>query len=168
MSSFKRIQPGLVGGVQDIDATSTTQNFPLGTIVQAKDFASTDYGVGEFIYLKGVASTAVGSVVTYDAGGFSTALASANAVGPIAVAMSANVADQYGWYQISGRGVVKGLASLAADALCYLTSTAGSVDDAVVVGDAIHFMETTSALGTPSAGLAEVTMTRPFVTNESN
>jgi len=167
MSDFKKTQPGLIGG-QAIDETSATQEHPLGSIVTAEDVASTAYGVGEFIYLKGVASTVVGSVVTYDAGGFTTALASANAVGPIAVAMSANVADQYGWYQIGGRGVVKGLASLAADALCYLTATAGSVDDAVVAGDAIHFMETTSALGTPSAGLAEVTMTRPFVTNESN
>jgi hypothetical protein len=82
--------------------------------------------------------------------------------------MSANVASRYGWYQISGRGVVKGLASLAADKLCYLTATAGSIDDAVVAGDAIHFMETTSALDTPSSGLAEVTLSRPFVTNESN
>jgi hypothetical protein len=63
---------------------------------------------------------------------------------------------------------VKGLASLADAKLCYLTATAGSVDDAVVAGDAIHFMETTSALDTPSTGLAEVNMSRPFVTNESN
>ena len=167
MSNFKKVQPGLIGG-QAISDTSTTAKHPLGTIVQAKDLASTDYGVGEFIYLAGVASTVVGSVVTYDAGGFTTALASANAVGPVAIAMSANVASQYGWYQISGRGVVKGLASLAADALCYLTATAGSIDDAVVAGDAIHFMETTSALDTPSTGLAEVSISRPSVTNESN
>lgn len=166
MSSFHSIEPFPYD--QDIDETSTTARVPLGTIVRAIDTATTDYGVGEFIYMLGVASTVVGSVVTYDAGGFTTALASANAVGGVAVAMSANVASQYGWYQISGRGVVKGLASLAADKLCYLTSTAGSIDDAVVVGDAIHFMETTSALDTPSTGLAEVTLSRPFVTNESN
>lgn len=166
MSSFHSIEPFPYD--QDIDETSTTARVPLGTIVRAIDTATTDYGVGEFIYMLGVASTVVGSVVTYDAGGFTTALASANAVGGVAVAMSANVASQYGWYQISGRGVVKGLASLVADKLCYLTSTAGSIDDAVVVGDAIHFMETTSALDTPSTGLAEVTLSRPFVTNESN
>lgn len=167
MSSFKKVQPGMIGG-QSIDATSTTQKHALGQIVQAKDLASTDYGQGEFIYLAGTASTVLGSVVTYDAGGFGTTLAAANGVGVVAVAMSANVASQYGWYQISGRGVVKGLASLAADKLCYLTATAGSIDDAVVAGDAIHFMETTSALDTPSTGLAEVSLSRPFVTNESN
>jgi hypothetical protein len=60
MSNFKKVQPGLIGG-QAISDTSTTAKHPLGTIVQAKDLASTDYGVGEFIYL-GVASTVVGSV----------------------------------------------------------------------------------------------------------
>lgn len=152
---------------QGIDETSTTQNAKIGTVVTAVDSASTDYGMGEFIYLKGVASCAVGSVVTYDSDG-TTALAVANAVGGVGCAMSACVASSFGWFQIGGRGVVKGLASLAADALCYLTATAGSIDDAVVAGDAIHFMETTSALDTPSTGLAEVTLIRPFVTNESN
>jgi hypothetical protein len=50
MSNFKKVQPGLIGG-QTISDTSTTAKHPLGTIVQAKDLASTDYGVGEFIYL---------------------------------------------------------------------------------------------------------------------
>lgn len=167
MSDFRAVEPGLIG-TQGIAETSTTQKHRLGQIVKARDYASTDYGEGEFIYLLGVANTAVGSVVTYDAGGFTTTLTGANVVGPVATAMSANVANQYGWYQIGGRGVVKGLPNLAADALCYLTSTAGQIDDTVVAGDAIHFMETTSAVGTPSSGLAEVTMSRPFVTNESN
>lgn len=167
MADWRANTPGVIG-MQPITETSTTQKHPLGMIITAKDHDTTAYGEGEFIYLLGVASTVVGSVVIFDAGGFTTALASANGVGPVASAMSANVASQYGWYQISGRGVVKGLASLATDSLCYLTSTAGSVDDAVVAGDAIHLMETTSALDTPSTGLAEVTMTRPFVTNESN
>jgi len=169
MATWKRIQPGYIGGAQATDETSSTANFPLGVTMQAKDCDySTDYGVGEFIYLKGVASTAVGSVVTFNRDDHSTALLAADAKGPVAVAMSANVANQYGWYQIRGKAVAKVLASFADGADVYATSTAGSVDDAVVAGDAIHFMETTSALDTPSSGLAEVTMTRPFVTNESN
>jgi hypothetical protein len=166
MSNF--VVTGALASPQKIDATSATQEFPLGTIVTAHDIASTDYGSGEFIYAVGVASTVVGSVVIIDTGDYVTALAAANGVGIIGAAMSINTAGRYGWYQISGRGVVKGLASLADAKLCYLTATAGSVDDAVVAGDAIHFMETTSALDTPSTGLAEVNMSRPFVTNESN
>jgi hypothetical protein len=40
----------------------------------------------------------------------------ANDIGPTAVAMSANVASQYGWYQIGGKAVGKALASTDAKA----------------------------------------------------
>lgn len=88
-------------GSQPIADTSTVQKHPLGTIVQAYD---SSYGVGEFIYLLGVASTAVGDAVTYNAttGQTTRAAVGANKSFPIAFAMSANVASQYGWYQISG------------------------------------------------------------------
>lgn len=87
-------------GAQGLTETSTTKKHPLGTIVKAKD---PTYGEGEFIYLQGVASTVAGSVVTYNTVG-ATALCTVggNVSKPVAVAMSANVASQYGWYQISG------------------------------------------------------------------
>jgi hypothetical protein len=135
---------------------------PLGTIVTAVD---PTYGSGEFIYLAGAASTAVGSVVVYNADDFSTTLAAANAIGPVATAMAATVASTSGWYQISGKGVAKVLSGFVDNANCYLTSTAGSVDDAVVSGDYITGMKGASAIGTPSAGLAEVELSRPFVSD---
>lgn len=97
------ITTGEIGG-QAIAETSTTQYHPLGKIVTARD---PTYGEGEFIYLLGVASTTVGSVVTYHPSTWQTALCPVgNAIPkPIAVAMSANVASQYGWYQISGLAV---------------------------------------------------------------
>lgn len=113
-----------LAGAQAIADTSTTQKHPLGTIVVATD---PTYGQGEFIYLLGVASTAVGSIVTYDAITWLTVL---SAVGgyiprPIAVAMSANVASQYGWYQVSGVAVCKKqcTVSLAAGAAVAVLST---------------------------------------------
>ena len=145
---------------QAIADTSTTIKHSLGGRMKCSD---PTYGEGEFIYLKGVASTAIGSVVTFNADDNSTALASANAVGPIAVAMSANVANQYGWYQIYGKGVAKVLTGFADNADCYLTATAGSVDDADVAGDYIRGMKGASAIGTPSAGLAEVELWYPQV-----
>lgn len=151
-------------GAQPIASTSTTQQHALGTIVQAKDGT---YGVGEFIYLKGVASTAVGSFVTYNADDFTTALLAANAIGPVAVAMSANVGDQYGWYQIQGKAVGKALASYADNGLVYATATAGSVDDAAVAGDRVKNALGASAVGTPSAGLAEFEIHRPFMDDGS-
>lgn len=148
---------------QAIDENSTTQHAPLGTIIQAKDVATTAYGSGEFIYLKGVASTAVGSWVTYNADDNSTALLAADAIGPVAVAMSASVASEYGWYQISGKAVGKALASYADNGLVYATATAGSIDDAVVAGDRVKLAKGASAVGTPSAGLAEFEIQRPFM-----
>jgi hypothetical protein len=104
-------------GAQAIADTSTTQNHPVGDIVQATD---PTYGGGEFIYLKGIGSTAVGSLVTYNLVSGTTALAAVgtNKAQPIAVAMSANVASQWGWYQISGIAVCKKTCtvSLAANA----------------------------------------------------
>lgn len=147
-------------GSQPIADTDTVQNHPLGTIVRA---TSPTYGAGEFIYLKGATDTVVGSIVVYNADDFSTTLASANAIGPIAVAMSANVASQYGWYQIQGKAVGKVLSGFADNADCYLTSTAGSVDDTDVAGDFVSGMKGASAIGTPSTGLAELEISRPFV-----
>lgn len=164
MSDFKSVESVVYN--QAIDENSTTQNAPLGTRIQAIDKATTDYGIGEFIYLKGVASTVVGSVVLIDQDDFSTSLAVANDVGYLAVAMAATVANEYGWYQVKGKAVIKGLASLADNASLYLTSTAGSLDDAVVAGDRVKgYAKTASALDTPSTGLAEADIVNPFVDN---
>lgn len=97
-----RITDGKIG-YQRIANTDTTQNHPLGTVVRASD---PTYGEGEFIYLKGVVSTVVGSVVNYD-DSFQTALESTtlSKARPNAIAMSANVASQYGWYQIGGLAI---------------------------------------------------------------
>jgi hypothetical protein len=147
-------------GMQRIDVTDATQQHPLGTRVKAEHET---YGAGEFIYLLGVASTALGSFVTYNADDFSSALLAANAKGPVAIAMSANVADQYGWYQIYGKAVGTVLASFADNADIYATATAGSVDDAVVAGDRVQGAKGASAIDTPSTGLAEMEIAYPFV-----
>lgn len=145
-----------------LDSDLYIEGPPLGTIITAVD---PTYGSGEFIYLAGVASTVRGSVVVYNADNFSTTLAVANDIGPIATAMGATVASTKGWYQISGKGVAKVLASFADNANCYLTATPGSIDDAVVAGDYITGMKGASAIDTPATGLAEVEMQRPFVTD---
>lgn len=117
---------GITGtvGAQPIANTETTAKHPLGTIVIATDPL---YGTGEFIYLLGVANTAVGSVVTYDVTTYQTTLSAVggNIPRPIAIAMSANVAAQYGWYQISGLATVKKTCtvSLAAGAAVAVLTT---------------------------------------------
>lgn len=161
MSTFKSIESVVYN--QAIADNSTTQKVPLGTRIKAKDTASTAYGVGEFIYLKGVASTVVGSAVTFNQDDSSTALLAANAIGPVAFAMAATVANEFGWYQIYGKAVGKVLASFADNANCYATATAGSMDDAVVAGDLVKNCKGASAIDTPSTGLAELEIQYPFM-----
>jgi len=143
-------------GHQAIADTSTTQNHPLGTIVSARDET---YGAGEFIYLLGVASTVVGSLVTYNATTYQTVLApnTANLNSPLAVAMSANVASQYGWYQIEGLAVIKKTAVVVAPQVpVYLSATAGRVKSTAASGKQV--------VGARSANLTSVTTTTSTVT----
>ena len=143
-------------GAQPISETSTTQRHNIGERLTAYD---PTYGEAEFIYLKGVASTVVGDTVIFDQYANTTKRAVAGDRGPVAIAMSANVASQYGWYQITGAAVVKA-GTVAAAGACYLTATAGTLDDAVVSGDKIDGMRFKTADGTPAAGFAIVQMTR--------
>jgi len=148
-------------GPQPISYSDTTKNHLLGTIVRAEDAA---YGAGEFIYLAGIASTVVGSLVDYDSYLGTTALAPATGgLGQVAVAMSANVASQYGWYQIAGIAAVKAPNAMVVGAEVFsLAATPGSVDDAAVNGEQILNAKVSTTTGTPSSGLALIQINRPF------
>lgn len=148
-------------GWQPIATVSTTQQHPLGTIVRAHD---PDRGSGEFIYLEGVVSTVVGSWVHYSSDDFATVLVVPNAIGPVAVAMGAHVADRFGWYQIQGKAVGKA-ADVADNGKVYIDTDAGFCDDAVVAGDKVHNATWASADDTATA-TADVEIARPFTTDE--
>lgn len=144
-----------LAGAQPIADTNTTQKHPLGTIVLATDDT---YGQGEFIYLLGVVSTIVGSLVKYNATSYLTVLAVNTAVQavPVAVAMSANVASSYGWYQISGNAVVKKTAvAVSPQVTLFLSATAGRVKVLASAG--------LQVVGARSANLASVTTTTSTV-----
>lgn len=117
----------LSGGSQifsgDTSVVDTQIRHPLGT--RAFDAAG-----GEYIYLQGVASTAIGSWASFDEDHV-TILLTTNAVGRVGVAMAAIVASSYGWYQIYGKNTVALGVSGAdvADEPVYTTGTAGSIDD---------------------------------------
>lgn len=102
-----------------------TPPLKLGMIVKASD---PTLGEAEFILLAGVASTVVGSVVTYNSTTYATTLAPAgsNKPQPIAFAMAANTSSStWSWYQISGQVVAaktSGLALASAAAVGVLTA----------------------------------------------
>ncbi len=153
-------------GNQPIATTSTVQNHATGTIVTGKD---PTLGGGEFIYLKGVANTVVGNLVTYIASTGVTALSSTSGVvngdAPLAVAMSANVANQWGWYQIAGDATIKKTAvkvDPAGTTKVYLSATSGRVMQTSVAGRAVigaRWITAVTVTSTTSTAIA--TLNRP-------
>lgn len=143
----------MAGSVFDVD---TVQRNPLGTRVQ-------DNNGGEYIYLKGVASCAQSSVVTFDAA-FQTALIVADAVGLVAVAMGAVLAANFGWFCTVSplSGITAKSDTVAGIAPLFIDGTAGRVDDAVVTGDLILNAYATAADAT---NLCVIQICRPSVNN---
>ena len=158
-------------GTQSIAVSSTVKNHDLGHIITARDPV---YGEGEFIYLLGVASTAVGAVVTF--GGqssgtptYQTALApaTANLAQPLAVAMSANVASQYGWYQITGNAVAQTNGTLATGPAPVYLAGSGQVTSTQANGKQVVNAQNVTATGTPATGQAVVYINRPFAQGQT-
>lgn len=162
--AWKIMSPALAGA-QGIDQISPTQRHAVGTIVQAEDPV---YGAGEFIYLLGVAGTVARSWVTYNMLNGQTTLSLPNAIGPLGIAMAANVAGSWGWYQITGYAQGLALSAQAVGGQLYLSSAgqAGSMDDVSVIGDLVGgaiVIVTSSALAT----YAGVAIQRPYVNDHS-
>ena len=150
--AYNIVSPGLAG-FQGIAISDTVQNHALGTIVQAND---PTYGAGEFIYLKGVASTAIGSAAVYNNSAGTTTLTVAASRGPVGISMSANVASQYGWYQISGVASAVFAAAAVVETVLYATATGGSVDDAVVAGSQISGAKVAATVAGAGLGLVQL------------
>lgn len=136
----------------------TEQKYRLGTRVK-------DRSGNEYIYLKGVTSTAAGSWVTFDEAHVSTLIV-ANAVGRVAVAQAAvDASTKFGWYMIYGKASAK-VAALFADNGKLFIASSGVCDDAVVTGDLVVGAIGRSAVdGGAETGQAYVELNYPFVTD---
>lgn len=145
-------------GAQALTVTDTTQKHALGTRVKA---TSATYGEGEFIYLLGVANTVANIAVSYNATTYQTTLLpnTANLSAPVAWAVAANVAAQYGWYQVAGlvpalKTAVKADPAVNAQRI-YISATTGRVMQTSAAGKCI--------LGAARANLTTVTSTTSTV-----
>ena len=120
-----------VGLLTDID---TVQRDPLGQI-SADEFGN------EYIYLKGVASCVAGSWVNYDENYLPVLLTTGlGGSGPVAVALGAVLAVNFGWFAIR-HSFVFGLCvsdTFADDSPVYATGTPGSVDDDTAAGETVY------------------------------
>lgn len=155
-----RISSATPVGSQPIAETSTTQKHPLGLIVKAVN--DSDNSEGEFIYLTGVASTAAGYVVEYN-DSFQTSLATVQLAvpEPFAVAMSANVGSQYGWYQISGLASVAKASATAFSAASGIGAASGLaivVASGLIVNGAVA---AAAASGASAVTTVSVVLNRP-------
>lgn len=140
----------MVGNTTDIHTSALN---PVGSI--AYDAAGNKY-----IYLKGVASTIAGSVVTFSEA-YESALIVANAIGPVAVAQAATVASTWGWYMRSGTCLVDTVANSADNGRLGRETTDGKVGDGRAAGDEIYNFVGRTA--TTSAALAAAQFDNPFV-----
>jgi hypothetical protein len=139
------------------DDVHAVQKYRLGTRKVSK-------AGNEYVYLKGVTSCADGSWVTV-AASWTAVLAVADAQGMVAIANAAvDAATKFGWFTMWGNESGLCLASFDGTngAGTYLTSTAGSVDDADAAGDAVH-----QAIGLTdrdtTTGMATFQVAHPFV-----
>lgn len=157
--NYKITSPGYIGA-QPINATSTTQTLPLGTVVRAVD---ANYGEGAFIYLKGVASTAVSDAVVYNVKAGTTTRTVATSSGLVGIAMSANVASQYGWYQIEGEAIVNVAASVVAGKTVSTTATDGTIGPGATGITPLYNATAKTATDTPTTGFAQIQICRPWI-----
>lgn len=112
---------------QAVGDSSTTANFPLGTIKRA--YHAT-YGQGEFIYLEGNSNVVVSTLVYWDknhqAARLEAVSTSKKTGRSLAVALGTVADNSYAWFQIGGKvTILKTAVAVAADSPLYISTTAG-------------------------------------------
>lgn len=156
-----------MAGIQPIGVVSATQIHPGGKIIRAYDPI---YGEGEFMYLQGVASTIVGSLVTWagvsgsNAPTWQTALVpnTANQGVPLAFASAALLATQWGWYQITGVAIAATNGTFTAAGPVFISATAGQVSSTVQTGRQLLNAQALTANNVPGTNQVLVSINGPF------
>ena len=171
LANFKTVDNRL--GVQDLH--TILDALPTGAYVgQVVRGYSPDLGDGTFILLAGVASNAKGSAVVFNGltGAVALTLSGThlNKGCPVAISLTANTsASKYSWYQIAGNAFVVSPATVAANAIVYMTTSAGLLDDASINGCQILGARTATAtaatVGNTTLGAAEfiATLNNPTI-----
>jgi hypothetical protein len=143
----------------DITKVYTTAEYTLGQRCTARDTVSDT--IGEFIFLKGVGSTVVGSWVLISYADHTTTLLADGDIGPVGIAMALTVASTYGWYQTRGKGAGLLVASVGDNAGLYTNATAGS---AGATGTGLSEIQTArAAAASGSGGVTAVEIDQPRV-----
>lgn len=167
ITSVNTATGSLTQGATTVYPATATPRIPGNLLCKEVQASHETYGNGTFKFLKGVASTVVGSWVGYSPALGTTVLATANGTYPLAVAMSiCNTTTKFGWYQIEGTAQALGLTSITTTSgFLALTGTPGSLDDASVIGDHVYNARKTAAVHVVGTFIDTYNISRPFSTN---
>jgi hypothetical protein len=151
----------------DLDATNTTKEFQLGTVVCGTD-SSGSYAA-EYMYV--TSATAVTQYAackiddTYTIAEVTNTTAAATIptlVGVPQIAMDGSSTALYGWVVISGSGSIEAATTVVADVKVYTTATAGRTDDTASSGILLQGLSFTT---TSTANVAPFHATQRIVAN---
>lgn len=153
----------------NITAATSSPEFRLGTVGGYDDPSN---GYQEFVYGRANgAVTAVGYVCVEETG-FDFAMINVTKTTPgtagfgsrVAVAQAAMADNQYGWFQVYGKGSVRTLASAAKGTRLNTTATDGALDDDATAGsEAINGIVLGTATGGAAATNADAILAYPTV-----
>lgn len=152
---------------QALDKTDTTQNFPLGTVVDTNDG-------GKAVYVQaGSAVSTFNAVVIgvdYVAVGASTAkVADDTGVSKqLGFAQTSIASGSYGWVQVSGRPKAKLAANCADRVTLYTTSTEGVLDDGTVSAALVAGVVSKTTISNATAVTLMVPVTGAFIHPHAN
>lgn len=144
------ISPALIAGA------SAVPDFRLGTVA---GYDHPDKGYQEFVYGRAAGAITGAGYVCVEATGFDFAMATTTTTAPgasgpgsrVGVAQAALADNEYGWFQIYGKGDVRTLASAAKGTQLNSTATGGALDDDATAGaEVINGI----VLGTATGGAA--------------
>lgn len=152
----------------DPTRTSTVAEFKLGTL------ASTTASDGTKVYVYGRADGAItgagyvcGAATLFDFAMASTTTTTPGTAGPgtqIGVAQAALADNEYGWFQVYGKGGVRTAASAAKGTQLNTTGTAGQIDDDATAGaEVINGIVLLTATGGAAAVNSDAFITYPTV-----
>lgn len=162
---------GAVIGIQPVNIALATQvpDFRLGTVAGVDDPV---LGYREFVYGKAAgAITGLGYLCT-ETSGFVFTMADTTQTTPgtagpgtrVGAAQAALTANQYGWFQVYGKGSLRTLASCAKGTQLNTTGTAGAIDDDATAGsEVINGLVLMTSTGGAAATNADAMFSYPSV-----
>lgn len=152
-----------------VTAASAVPAFRLGTVGGYDDPTN---GYQEFVYGRADGAVTGLGYLCVEATGFDFAMASTTNTAPgasgfgsrVGAAQAALADNEYGWFQIYGKGSLRTLASAAKGTRLNTTATAGAVDDDGTAGaEAIVGVVLGTATGASAATNADAYLTYPSV-----